>query len=356
MKKLQEFKYLGSTVESNGECGKDVKKQVQAGWNGWRKVSGVLCDRKISARIKGKVYRTVVRLAMLYGLETVSLRKRQESELEVAELKMLRFSLGVTRLDRIRNKYIRGTAYVGHLGDKVREARLRWFGHVQRRETLNFFDYFNFTVVLNGSYEIDIQSFKNFQLYGNSAMHKIMEIQVKRFRERPLSLSETGAGVYLRPVSELLEVVGEQVGFDNILSASRMNKEIVVFLKSESLVNQLSVDGIWTLPPALPEGPRGIPRPAERHSLSSVSWVFPGASSRWGMPGTPPQGDIQNRCPSHLNCPLSMWRSSGSTPSSFRVTEFLTLSLRERPAALWRKLISATCIWDLTLSVMTQSL
>ncbi|KAK3547461.1 hypothetical protein QTP86_021033 [Hemibagrus guttatus] len=135
VKKVQEFKYLGSTVQSNGECGKEVKKRVQAGWNGWRKVWGVLCDRKISARIKGKVYRTVVRAAMLYGLETVSLRKRQESELEVAELKMLRFSLGVTRLDRIRNEYIRGTAHVGRLGDKVREARLRWFGHVQRRES-----------------------------------------------------------------------------------------------------------------------------------------------------------------------------------------------------------------------------
>ncbi|KAK3545667.1 hypothetical protein QTP70_009550 [Hemibagrus guttatus] len=90
VKKVQEFKYLGSTVQSNGECGNEVKKRVQAGWNGWRKVSGVLCDQKISARIKGKVYRTVVRPAMLYGLETVSLRKRQESELEVAELKMLR--------------------------------------------------------------------------------------------------------------------------------------------------------------------------------------------------------------------------------------------------------------------------
>ncbi|KAK3567307.1 hypothetical protein QTP86_017622 [Hemibagrus guttatus] len=90
VKKVQEFKYLGSTVQSNGECGKEVKKRVQAGWNGWRKVSGVLCDQKISARIKGKVYRTVVRPAMLYGLETVSLRKRQESELEVAELKILR--------------------------------------------------------------------------------------------------------------------------------------------------------------------------------------------------------------------------------------------------------------------------
>ncbi|KAK3538494.1 hypothetical protein QTP86_006194 [Hemibagrus guttatus] len=134
VKKVQEFKYLGSTVQSNGECGKEVKKRVQAGWNGWRKVSGVLCDRKISESIKGKVYRTVVRPAMLYGLETVSLRKRQKSELEVAELKMLKFSLGVTRLDRIRNEYIRGTAHVGCLGDKVREARLRWFGHVQRRE------------------------------------------------------------------------------------------------------------------------------------------------------------------------------------------------------------------------------
>ncbi|KAK3527894.1 hypothetical protein QTP86_010986 [Hemibagrus guttatus] len=127
VKKVQEFKYLGSTVQSNGECEKEVKERVQAGWNGWRKVSGGLCDRKISARIMGKVYRTVVRLVMLYGLETVSLRKRQESELEVAELKMSRFSLGVTRLDRMRN--------VGRLGAKVREARLRWFGHVQRRES-----------------------------------------------------------------------------------------------------------------------------------------------------------------------------------------------------------------------------
>ncbi|KAK3565192.1 hypothetical protein QTP86_000998 [Hemibagrus guttatus] len=134
VKKVQEFKYLGSTVQSNGECGKEVKKRVQAGWNGWRKVSGVLCDRKILARIKKKVYKTVVRPGMLYGLETVLLRKRQEADLEVAELKMLRFSLGVTRLDRIRNEYIRGTAHVGRLGDKVREARLRWFGHVQRRE------------------------------------------------------------------------------------------------------------------------------------------------------------------------------------------------------------------------------
>ncbi|KAF7692744.1 hypothetical protein HF521_010354, partial [Silurus meridionalis] len=59
------------------------------------------------------------------GGETVTLSKRQEVELKVAE---------VARMDRIRNEFIRGTAHVEHFGDKVREARLRWFGHVQRRD------------------------------------------------------------------------------------------------------------------------------------------------------------------------------------------------------------------------------
>ena len=130
--KVEDFKYLGSTVQSNGECGREVKKRVQAGWNGCRIMSGVICDMRVPARVKGKVYKVAVRPAMLYGLETVALMKRQEAE--VAELKMLRFSLGVTRMDRIRNEYIRRTAQVGRFGEKTREARLRWYGHVLRKD------------------------------------------------------------------------------------------------------------------------------------------------------------------------------------------------------------------------------
>ena len=47
---------------------------------------------------------------------------------------MLRFSLGVTRMDTIRNEYIRGTAQVGRFGEKTREARLRWYEHVLRKD------------------------------------------------------------------------------------------------------------------------------------------------------------------------------------------------------------------------------
>lgn len=46
-------------------------------------------------------------------------------------------------------------------------------------------------------------------------------------------------------VEELLLVVGEQVGFENIISASRMNKAVVVFLKTEMLINKLTVSGVW---------------------------------------------------------------------------------------------------------------
>ena len=54
--------------------------------------------------------------------------------MEVEEMKMLRFAMGVTRKDKIRNQYIRGTVKVERLGMKLREGRLRWYGHVMRKD------------------------------------------------------------------------------------------------------------------------------------------------------------------------------------------------------------------------------
>ena len=71
---------------------------------------------------------------MVYGLETVAVTKKQVEEMEVAELKMLRFAMGVTRKDKIRNEHIRSTVKVERLGMKMREGRLRWYGHVMRRD------------------------------------------------------------------------------------------------------------------------------------------------------------------------------------------------------------------------------
>ena len=71
---------------------------------------------------------------MVYERETVAVTKKQVEEMEVAEMKMLRFAMGVTRKDNIRNEYIRSTVKVERLGMKLREGRLRWYGHVMRRD------------------------------------------------------------------------------------------------------------------------------------------------------------------------------------------------------------------------------
>ena len=48
--------------------------------------------------------------------------------------KMLRFALGVTRMDQIRHEYIRWRAQVERFGEIVREAILRWFGNVLNKD------------------------------------------------------------------------------------------------------------------------------------------------------------------------------------------------------------------------------
>ncbi|XP_047484180.1 uncharacterized protein LOC125035913 [Penaeus chinensis] len=103
LNRVQEFKYLGSTVQSDGASDKEVGKRIQAGWNAWRKITGLLCDRRVPAKLKG----VMLLPEMLYGMEAVAVTKGQERKMEVAEMRMLRFSLGKTRLDRVRNSTIR---------------------------------------------------------------------------------------------------------------------------------------------------------------------------------------------------------------------------------------------------------
>ncbi|CAN6714712.1 unnamed protein product [Malus baccata var. baccata] len=77
-------------------------------------------------KLKGKFYRTAIRPAMLYDTECWAVKYQHVHKMGVAEMRMLRWICGHTRKDKIRNEDIRG---------KMRENRLRWFGHVQRRPT-----------------------------------------------------------------------------------------------------------------------------------------------------------------------------------------------------------------------------
>ncbi|XP_076888440.1 uncharacterized protein LOC143538876 [Bidens hawaiensis] len=54
--------------------------------------------------------------------------------MEVTEIRMLRWMCGHTRLDRIRNEVFRERLGIVSVCEKIKEGRLRWYGHVKGRQ------------------------------------------------------------------------------------------------------------------------------------------------------------------------------------------------------------------------------
>ena len=77
----------------------------------------------------------VVSSAVLYASEYWPIKKTQVQGLMVAEMRMIRWMCGYTRMDRISNGVITDLVKVVPVEYKLREIRLRWFGHVTRRST-----------------------------------------------------------------------------------------------------------------------------------------------------------------------------------------------------------------------------
>jgi hypothetical protein len=65
--KKDTFQYLGSMLQKDGDIDEDVRHRISAGWLKWCQASGVLCDKRVPQKLKGKFYRTAICLTMLYG-------------------------------------------------------------------------------------------------------------------------------------------------------------------------------------------------------------------------------------------------------------------------------------------------
>jgi len=76
--KVDKFRYLGSIIQQNGDIDEDINQRIKVGWQKWKFASGVLRDKRVPLGLKGKVYRMVVRPAVLYGSECWPLIRRSK--------------------------------------------------------------------------------------------------------------------------------------------------------------------------------------------------------------------------------------------------------------------------------------
>ena len=54
----------GAVEGSIGEERNESVKRTQCGWNNWRKMAGVLCDKRIPLHVKGNIHKMIVQSAI----------------------------------------------------------------------------------------------------------------------------------------------------------------------------------------------------------------------------------------------------------------------------------------------------
>ena len=117
----------------DGYSDSDIRRRITAGANTWRKVEGVMGDRRISCKLKGKVLTSRVATAWLYGLEMLALTEKQQEKVQVCENNWIRRIVEVTRADKRRIDVLRVVVGVKEsFKKKLVRTRLKWAGQVER--------------------------------------------------------------------------------------------------------------------------------------------------------------------------------------------------------------------------------
>ena len=73
---------------------------------------------------------------MLYGSETWPTKIEDIRKMQRSEMRMLRWMAGVSLSERKNNECVRSMLAIDDIAELMQQNRLRWFGHVERRDEL----------------------------------------------------------------------------------------------------------------------------------------------------------------------------------------------------------------------------
>ena len=87
-------------------------------------MSGVICDKKVQEVLTNNIYKTAIRLAMIYCW---AMRKCEQNQMNTTAMKMLRWILGKTGKYYVRNVVIRENTRIKPINTFLTKKRLSWF-------------------------------------------------------------------------------------------------------------------------------------------------------------------------------------------------------------------------------------
>jgi len=88
--RVEEFKYLGTTLTKQNSIQEKIKSSLKSGNACYHSVHNRLSCSLLSKNLKFKIYRTIILPVVMYGCESSSFTLRVECKLRVSENRLLR--------------------------------------------------------------------------------------------------------------------------------------------------------------------------------------------------------------------------------------------------------------------------
>ena len=130
---VKSFCHVGDKLNANG--GSEVAvTTTRIGWIEFRECGELLYGRKLSLKMKERIYSSCVRSAMLYGRETWRLRENVMEILRRTEKAMMRALCGVKFTEKRSQELTSFLSLKDTLDGQARASGVRWYGHALRRD------------------------------------------------------------------------------------------------------------------------------------------------------------------------------------------------------------------------------
>lgn len=136
---VDSFRYLGTLINNKNQRSEEITQRIQAGYKALHKYKKYLSNKKISKRLKNKIYKTAIRPVVTYAGETACITKKDEERLMIFERKIIRRINGPRKINQqsyqtLMNHEINEILNGENIVRFIKALRIRWYGHVQRRE------------------------------------------------------------------------------------------------------------------------------------------------------------------------------------------------------------------------------